>query len=232
MPNTASNVLSLDQSYQAAFLWFDHKGEPPDEITEPAHGSVQLITETTFARVRWSDKPVEQTSVLALLKAAPEDKRLVIFSASGFTTGAISVAESQGIALYSFDSTGIAHPKTTRARSLAPSESQDPPFPPPRVDTEDEEDFWAQTRSDDTETVEATAPEHVAPLEANPDDWTDCPSCGTTHFRTAGFCRSCGAHLETGDPHPHNATAAQLGLRCRTCDGTDIAIGITPTDAA
>jgi hypothetical protein len=225
MPDTASNVLSLDQSYQAAFLWFDHKGEPPDEITEPAHGSVQLITETTFARVRWSDKPVGQKSVLALLTAAPQGKRLVIFSASGFTTGAISVAESQGIALYSFDSTGIAHPKTTQAKSLAASDPQEPPFPPPEVETEEDDDFWAQTRSEDTETAEATAPADVPPLEANPDDWTDCPSCGTTHFRTALFCRSCGAHLETGDPHPHNATALQLGLRCRTCDGIDIAIG-------
>ena len=195
MPEAASNVLTLDQSYQAAFLWFDHKGEPPAEITEPAHGSVQLITDSTFARVRWSDKPVEQTSVLALLKAAPQDKRLVIFSASGFTTGAISVAESQGIALYSFDASGIAHPETTRARSLTPSDTQEPPFPPPEVEAEDDDDFWAQTRSENTEILHATAPEHVAPLEADPDDWTDCPSCGTTHFRTALFCRSCGAHL-------------------------------------
>ena len=225
MPEASSNVLTLDQSYQAAFLWFDHKGEPPDEITEPAHGSVQLITERTFARVRWSDKPVEQTSVLALLKAAPQEKRLVIFSASGFTTGAISVAESQGIALYSFDASGIAHPETTRAKSLTPSDTQEPPFPPPEVETEDDEDFWAQTRPHDAGTDDATAHEYSTPLEAHPDDWTDCPSCGTTHFRTALFCRSCGAHLETGDPHPHNATVDQLGLRCRTCNGTDIAIG-------
>ena len=225
MPEAASNVLTLDQSYQAAFLWFDHKGEPPGEITEPAHGSVQLITDRTFARVRWSDKPVEQTSVLALLKAAPEDKRLVIFSASGFTTGAISVAESQGIALYSFDASGIAHPETTRAKSLTPSDTQEPPFPPHEVETEEDDDFWAQTSSQRSENLDATAPEHVPPLEADPDDWTDCPSCGVTHFRTALFCRSCGAHLETGDPHPHNATADQLGLRCRTCNGIDIAIG-------
>lgn len=227
MPDTASNVLSLDQSYQAAFLWFDHKGEPPDEITEPAHRSVQLTTDKTFARVRWSDKPVEQKSVLALLQAAPQDKRLVIFSASGYTTSAISVAESQGIALYSFDSTGIAHPKTTRAKSLAPSKGQEPPFPPPEVEETDDDDFWATSKPKpkEPEADEASALEDVPTLDANPDDWTDCPSCGTTHFRNAQFCRSCGTHLESGDPHPHSATVTELGLRCRTCGGIDIAIG-------
>jgi hypothetical protein len=225
MPDSTSNVLSLDQSYQAAFLWFDHKGESPTEITEPAHGSVQLVTDRTFARVRWSDKPVEQTSVLALLKAAPQDKRLVIFSASGFTTGAISVAESQGIALYSFDATGIAHPKTTRARSIRSADAQEPPFPPPEVEEEEDEDFWAQPSSHEPEVVDSAALDALPPLDANPDDWTDCPKCGTTHFRTAVFCRSCGTHLASGQPHPHNSTATELGLRCRTCEGTDIAIG-------
>ncbi len=225
MPDPARNVLTLDQSYQAAFLWFDHKGESADDITEPAHDSIQLISDRTFARVRWSDRPVEQTSILALLKAAPQDKRLVIFSASGFTTGAISVAESQGIALYAFDATGIAHPKTTRARSLAPKGRQEPPFPPPPVEENDDEDFWARRPSDKNEPDNLLAIDDRPPLDANPDDWTDCPSCGTTHFRNARFCRSCGTHLETGEPHPHNATAAQLGLRCRTCNGTDIAIG-------
>jgi hypothetical protein len=225
MPDDANNTLTLDQSYQAAFLWFDHKGESPDDITEPAHGSVQLVTATTFARVRWSDKPVEQTSVLAFLLAAPDDKRLVIFSASGFTAGAVSVAESQGIALYSFDATGIAHAKTTHARSFAPDEAQEPPFPPPEVEEEDDADFWAQPKPKQPEVTDSLQVADVPQIDANPDDWTDCPSCGTTHFKNARFCRSCGTHIETGVPHSRNATAAELGLKCRTCDGTDIAIG-------
>jgi hypothetical protein len=225
MPDAPSNTLSLDQAYQAAFLWFDHKGESPDDITEPAHGSVQLVTATTFARVRWSDKPVEQTSVLALLKAAPDDKRLVIFSASGFTTGAVGVAESQGIALYSFDDTGIAHAKTTRARSLAPKESQEPPFPSAEAEEEDENDFWARPTTSEPELTDFVQSPDVPQLEANPDDWTDCPSCGTTHFKNARFCRACGTHIDTGVPHPRNATAPELGLKCRTCGGVDIAIG-------
>lgn len=225
MPSTSSNTLTLDQSYQAAFLWFDHRGESPDDISEPAHGSVQLVTQTTFARVRWSDKPVEQTSVLALLKAAPGHKRLVIFSASGYSAGAVSVAESQGIALYAFDATGTAHPKTTHARSMSPTEAQEPPFPPPEVEGEQEEDFWAQAKQDDVDEDESVVSEYAPELDANPDDWIDCPSCGTTQFKTAQFCRACGTHLASGVPHSHNATADQLGLKCRTCEGTDIAIG-------
>lgn len=225
MSDTPTNTLSLDQSYQAAFLWFDHKGEPAVDISEPAHGSVQLVTDETFARVRWSDKPVEQTSVLALLKAAPGDKRLVIFSASGFTAGAVSVAESQGIALYAFDATGIAHAKTKHARSLASHETQEPPFPPPVVESDDDDSFWAQSKPAPREEEVRVAVIDAPELDANPDDWMDCPTCGTTQFKTARFCRSCGTHLESGVPHSHNATAAQLGLRCRTCDGTDIAVG-------
>ena len=224
MPDAPANTLSLDQSYQAAFLWFEHKGESPDDISEPAHGSVQLVTDSTFARVRWSDKPVEQTSVLALLRASPADRRLVIFSASGFTAGAVSVAESQGISLYSFDATGIAHAKTTHARSLAPKDAQEPPFPPPAVE-DDDDTFWSRKQPVETEEDVRVVTDEAPELDANPDDWTDCPTCGTTQFKTARFCRSCGTHLESGIPHSHNATAAQLGLRCRTCEGTDIAIG-------
>ncbi len=225
MPATPRNALSLDQAYQAAFLWFDHKGESPHEITEPAHGSVQLVTETTFARVRWSENPVEQTSVLALLKAAPSDKRLAIFSASGFTTGAISVAESQGIALYAFDAFGTAHAETTHARSLAPDDAPEPPFAPIKVDDGQDDDFWTRSGSKNTEAAEPAIVHDMPPLEADLDDWTDCPSCGTTHFRNARFCRSCGTHMESGAPHARDATAAELGLRCRTCGSTDVAIG-------
>jgi hypothetical protein len=225
MPTAASNTLSLDQSYQAAFLWFDHKGESPDNITEPAHGSVQLETATTLARVRWSDRPVEQTSVLALLNAASDDKRLVIFSASGFTAGAVSVAESQGIALYAFDTTGIAHAKTTHARSFAPDDAQEPPFPPHETEEDDDADFWARPKAGGSDPTDTDTVADAPPLAANANDWTDCPSCGTTHFKNARFCRSCGTHIESGLQHPHTATAAELGLKCRTCGGTDIAIG-------
>jgi hypothetical protein len=168
---------------------------------------------------------VEQSSVLALLKADPGGKRLVIFSASGYSAGAISVAESQGIALYTFDATGIAHARTTHARSMAPAEAQEPPFPPPDQEGEPEEDFWARAKHDDDDVDDSEPAEYTPELDANPDDWINCPSCGTTQFKTARFCRACGTHLESGVPHSHNATADQLGLKCRTCEGTDIAIG-------
>jgi hypothetical protein len=223
MAKPTSDQLTLDQAYQAAFLWFDHKGEPPIEITEPAHGSVQLITETTFARVRWATHRAGQASVLAVLKSATDHKSVAMFSASGFTTGAIAIAESQGVALYSFDSFGTAHPMTTHARSLQPDTQPDPPFAP-EVETDEEDDIWATSipsaRLHD-EGVEAVD-ENLDPQAVDPDDWTDCPSCGTTHFKNAKYCRECGTHLKSGVRHARDAEKSDHGLRCRTCGGNDI----------
>ena len=76
MGNQRNNQLTLDQAYQATYLWLDHIGDPPLEISEPAHGSVELRTENSFIRVRSSEGPVEQSSVLALLRAAGPGKKL------------------------------------------------------------------------------------------------------------------------------------------------------------
>ena len=220
MPKPPTDELTLDQAYQAAFLWFDHKGEPPLEISEPVHGSVQLITETTFARVRWATSPADQASVLSAMRFATKDKRVAIFSASGFTTGAISVAETQGIALYALDSWGVAHAKTTHARSLAPETPPDPPFAPQRPE-ENAENFWTQQ----TQTTKYQEPENTAPAEpivVDPDDWSECSTCGMTHFRTAKYCRECGTHLASGVEHARDLSIVDLDLTCETCGGTDI----------
>jgi hypothetical protein len=219
MAKPTTDQLTLDEAYQAAFLWFDHKGEPPIEITEPAHGSVQLETETTLARVRWATSPADHASVLAILKAAKDGKKLAIFSASDFTTGAVSVAETQGIALFAFDATGVAHPLTTHARSLAPKIPPDPPFAP-QIAEEDEGDFWSRP-SRPPVTVDATVKD-VEPAVIDLDDWIECRTCGATHFRTARFCRECGTHLESGLQHLHTATPAEIGLVCKTCGSSDV----------
>lgn len=220
MAKPSSDKLTLDQAYQAAFLWFDHKGEPPLEISEPVHGSVQLITETTFARVRWATSPADQASVLSAMRFAVKDKRVAIFSASGFTHGAISVAETQGIALYSFDSWGVAHAETTHARSLAPDTEPDPPFAPHQTE-EDGPDFW-MSKTQATPYSGPVTTEPVEPVVVDPDDWSECPTCGITHFRTAKYCRECGTHLASGVRHAHELSIVDLDLTCKTCGGTDI----------
>jgi len=222
MAKENTNQLTLDEAYQAAFLWFDHKGEPPTEITEPAHGSVQLETETTLARVRWATSPADHSSILAMLRAAKDGKKLAVFSASGFTTGAISVAETQGIALYAFDATGVAHPETTHARSLAPATQPDPPFAPPPEADDGDDDFWTMPTKPPVTEDEVEEEETAESGVVDSDDWTDCPTCGTTHFRNAKFCRECGTHLASGLKHLHTASAAEVGLVCRACGGTDI----------
>lgn len=226
MARPTTNQLTLEEAYQATFLWFDHKGEPPIEITEPAHGSVQLETESTLARIRWATTPADHASVLGMLRIAKEGKRLAVFSASGFTTGAVSVAETQGVALYAFDTSGFAHPMTTHARSLAPDPPPDPPFAPPVVE-EEEEDFWSRPSKPpvivDDDVVEVEGP------VVDPDDWFDCPTCGTTHFKNAKFCRECGTHLASGLRHLHGSTPAEVGLVCRSCESTDIGVNAPRT---
>ncbi|MEZ5174806.1 MAG: hypothetical protein R2823_01185 [Acidimicrobiia bacterium] len=222
MAKASTDQLSLEEAYQAAFLWFDHKGEPPTNISEPAHGSVQLETEHTIARVRWSQTPAGQRAVLAILRTAVEHKKLAIFSASGFTPGAISVAETQGIALYSFDAWGVAHAETSHARSLAPATPPDPPFAPKQPErvgpAEIGIDFWSDRRPRPVEPEESTS----QAAGTNPDDWEECSNCGTTHFRTAQFCRDCGTHLLTGTRHIVGSEPSELGLRCRACGSDDI----------
>lgn len=222
MAKASTDQLTLEQAYQAAFLWFDHKGEPPIEISEPVHGSIELITETTFARVRWATSPADQASVLSVMRFAVKDKRVAIFSASGFTHGAISVAETQGVALYSFDSWGVAHAETTHARSLAPATPPDPPFAPRAVE-EEEDDFWSQNPS--SADSDAAADQPAESVDVNPDDWSQCPTCGITHFRTAKYCRECGTHLASGT-NPLDAASLE-GLVCKTCGGTDIELATT-----
>jgi hypothetical protein len=238
MAKEARQRLTLDEAYQAAFLWFDHKGEPPLEISEPAHGSIELTTETTLARVRMGETPADQSSVLALLRVDPGDKRLAIFSTSGFTPGAISVAETQGIALYEFDLTGAALAKTTHARSLAPATSPEPPFRS-KV-PESESDAWDdQQRPGQRATTtpppmlpDASATKPMA-IEVDDEEWSECPTCGTTHFKNARFCRSCGTDLVTGTPHGRAMSAEGHTLMCRTCGSFDIgedsdtAVGVT-----
>jgi hypothetical protein len=215
MGNSRNSQLTLDQAYQATYLWLDHAGDPPVDISEPAHGSVELHTEKAFVRVRSSEGPVEQSSVLALLRAADPGKKLLLFSPSGFSPGALSIAETQGIALFTLDSHGRALPETTHARAVTPATEADPPFAP--AQSEDEDTFWSYTPPPrvDPETDEEPDAEAEG-IDAGTEDWSDCPACGTTHYRNANFCKECGTKMITGD------VAESAHMRCRTCGGHDI----------
>lgn len=219
--------LSLDQAYQAAYLWLDHIGDPPIEISEPAHGSVELVTEHAFVRVRSSESPVEQSSVLALLRAADSGKRLMIFSPSGFSPGARSIAQTQGIALFSLDPSGRAVAETTHARSMVPDTEPEPPFSPEAQGGDD--GFWSNLAANAADSAEAQQD-----IQATTNDWSDCPTCGATHYHNARFCRDCGTDLRgvhdapqrnveaaTAAPAPPKTTTGNQ-LRCRTCGSHDI----------
>ncbi|MCL1594304.1 MAG: zinc ribbon domain-containing protein [Actinomycetia bacterium] len=221
--------LTLDQAYQAAYLWLDHAGDPPVQISEPAHGSVELVTEKSFVRVRSSDGPVEQSSVLALLRAAEAGKKLIIFSPSGFSPGAISIAETQGIALFALEQNGRAVSQTTHARVMSPDTEPLPPFGPMEPE-EPKDTFWNPQPSEEPQRRTGEADEDG--IDAGTFDWADCPSCGTTHHRHAKFCRECGTNLQTGaagvsssdsvhvTPVPRDGVTPKL--RCRTCGSHDI----------
>ncbi len=213
MGTPQDNQLTLDQAYQATYLWLDHIGDPPVNISEPAHGSVELHTDTAFVRVRSSEGPVEQSSVLALLRAAEKGKKLLLFSPSGFSPGALSIAETQGIGLFTLDSHGRALAETTHARTIAPDTEPDPPFAP--LDTHDEEEaFWSYTPPPSVE----DDPEDQEGIDAGAQDWSDCPSCGTTHYRNANFCKECGTSMQVKKGNTDS------GMRCATCGSHDIVV--------
>lgn len=222
MVHSKTSQLTLDEAYQATFLWLDNAGDPPIDISEPAHGSVELRTERAFVRVRYSEGPVEQSSVLALLRAAETGKKLILFSPSGFSAGALSIAETQGIALFSLDRYGRAIAETTHARSLAPDTEPDPPFaPPPKVD--DEEDAWSAKPNPFEQAPQVHEADEVDEdgkdvegIDATTLDWSDCPKCGTTHYRNANFCKSCGTSLQS------ETDETDTSPRCKDCGSHNI----------
>jgi ribosomal protein L40E len=109
---------------------------------------------------------------------------------------------------------------TTHARSHQPETQPDPPFAPV-VEVNEEDTIW-DTRTSLASTEGESLEEIEPPLAAEPDDWTDCPSCGTTHFKNAKYCRKCGTHLSSGVRHTHDSASSSNALRCRTCGGNDI----------
>lgn len=221
MQQYATPQLTLDQAYQAAFLWLDHIGQTPTSISEPADGVIELRSDELVGRLRWSRTPINQAAVLAMLRQSDTSVKRVLFSVTGYTPGAVSLADTQGVALMSFDTTGRAHPDNAHGIALAPGDESPVPFPP-------------QTETGPELPVVTAPPEH---MEYDLEEWLDCPQCGLTHHAKSNFCMSCGADLHIAPPPPEpprrrkedkmaqpvpspESTAPRL--RCRTCGSDDI----------
>jgi hypothetical protein len=202
--------LTLDQAYQAAYLWMFHIGEPPVEIAERGSQSVELRSAGVAAFVRVPDHELNQRTVLAVLASEPGDRTRVIFSTTGFTPGAISIAQAQGIALYSLALDGSAVPENGRAVDIAPLDGPPPPFPVGRR----EEDF-------------AVTKANWGPSEVSHEEWVDCPSCGANQHRSLEFCRICGRALAA--PAPAMASGEAI-YRCIDCGSRNVE-AIVPTVA-
>jgi len=197
------STLTLDQAYQAAYLWMFHVGEPPVEIAERGAQSVELRSEAMAAFVRVPDRPLNQRTVLAVLATEPDHRTRLIFSTRGFTPAAISIAEAQGIALFSFDAEGSALPDNSQGAELAPPEGPPPPFPERAAD-------------DDHRVTKANWGRTAFPE----DEWIDCPGCGTNQHMTLEACRICGVPLAKASA-PDSAPS-NIVYQCLDCGSRNI----------
>jgi len=197
------SMLTLDQAYQAAYLWMFHVGEPPNEIAERGTQSVELRSEGMAAFVRVPERPLNQRTVLAVLATEPDHRIRLIFSTKGFTPAAISIAEAQGIALFSFDTQGSALPDNGPAAEIAALEAPPAPFPNRHTDEEFKitKATWGHT-------------------EFPEDEWIDCPGCGTNQHMTLEACRICGMPL--GKARTSESDAANIVYQCLDCGSHNV----------
>lgn len=230
--------LSLTEAYHATQRWLDHVGLRTVNIKEPADGVVELRSNTHVARIRINTGPVSQGAVLALLRSAQEDGLTpLLFSATGFSNGAVGFGASQNIGLFDLADDGDILPMNTVAQQLMPDEPLEPAFASPIEAVESEGPisyFEVPSIEDDDE-------EELPPMEAAENGWRTCPRCGQTHHPSTRMCASCGMDLSPASsgqllgprgqpamvprhaPGPSNPPRpAGPTLRCRTCGSHDI----------
>jgi hypothetical protein len=205
MYDEPGSPLTLDQAYQAAYLWMFHVGEPPTEIVERGSHAVELRSTGLAAFVRVPDRPLNQRTVLAVLAAESDGRTRVIFSAAGFSPPAISIAEAQGVALFALGSDGSARARNGQATALTTPD--DPPAP-----------FASTPQEDDL--VAAYSDWGKTDFSAN--EWIDCPGCGTNQHHTLDSCRLCGTALR--DETSLGSAPDGLDYRCRECGSHDVEI--------
>lgn len=212
MSDGQGSPLTLDQAYQAAYLWMFHVGEPPSEIVERGSHAVELRSTALAAFVRVPDRPLNQRTVLAVLAADSDGRQRVIFSPAGFSPAAISIAEAQGIALFALGSDGAAQPRNGQAASLTTPDAPPAPF---TVNVKEESLIAAYSE--------------WGKSAFSADEWVDCPGCGTNQHHTLDACRLCGTtlHAETS----LGAAPNGLDYRCRECGSHDVEV-VAATDPA
>jgi hypothetical protein len=227
--------LGLTEAYHVAHRWLDHIGATPESISEPVNGVVELRSGFLVARIKVDRTPLAQSAILALLKAVDEHHEerehlhCLLFSVTGFSGGAKTLAESHNVGLFDLDAIGDVHPVTTYARNIMPAEPLEPAFL-----------FVPSEAENEADAREERMP--FGPVEKDPKDWLDCPRCGATHHRKANFCAACGADLTarsaltapTLPPHapalsgraptmaPGAGPVPGSMLRCRACGSHDI----------
>jgi hypothetical protein len=203
--------MTLDAAYGAVRDWLARAGVNVQRALAPVDGVVEFWAGNAVGRIKWSRRVLNQGAILALLRAGDtatdeRKRRRMLFSLTGYTAGAISVADSQGVALFSVERTGEVTPVNEAAVLMDPG-----PEPPP-------------LHPDELRRAEQTVPDQ---------GWISCQVCGITLHPDANFCAACGHDLH--DPAadapvtaPHAAQpvpAPQHGtpqLQCRTCGSNDI----------
>ena len=232
--------LSLTEAYHATQRWLDHIGLRTSTINEPADGVVELRSSTHLARVRINTGPVAQRAVLALLRVSEEaDLIPLLFSATGFSNGAIGFSGSQNVGLFDLAGDGEIIPMNAAASQLMPEEPLEPAFASPiePVDAEGPVSYF------EVPIIENEPDPEDAPETENMSEWRTCPRCGSTHHPGTRMCASCGADLATKTgggqllgprgtpavvdkraPGPSNPPPERVGpsLKCRTCGSNDI----------
>lgn len=192
--------LTLEQAYEAAYLWLFHVDQPPTEVIEKPPEMVEMYSENLVSWVR-AGHEVPQKSILALLQLEGERKK-AIFSAGGFSTGAVSVSESHGVALFALRPDGSVAAETGHAAIMMPREGPPPPFP-----VEESEDLTGAPSAWGTTTFDSNV-------------WVDCPECGTNQHVSLDSCRVCGSRLVKQELAP----IEDPDYKCRVCGSHDIEV--------
>lgn len=203
MRPAAPSKLTLEQAYEAAYLWLFHIDQAPHGVDEQPPEMVELVSDEILTWVRAGGE-VTQKAILAFLQVDGEERRKVIISAAGFSPGAISIGESQGVALFSLGPDGSVHPETGHAIMMMPNDAPPAPFSIPLEDEQpDGRPQWGTTKFDS-------------------DVWVDCPECGTNQHISLKSCRVCGTTLVTKSST--TTAPSEPTYTCRVCGSHDIAV--------
>ena len=207
MARATPTRLTLEQAYEAAYLWLFHVDQPPTEVVEKPPEMVELYSKELISWVRAS-KEVPQKAILAMLQLK-DDRKKAIFSPVGFSPGAVSISESHGVALFTIGPDGTVDAETGHAMTMMPNQMPPAPFslPPEPEDLSGTVATWGTTKFDS-------------------EVWVDCPECGTNQHISLGSCRVCGTKLEVEREKP----VEELVYKCRDCGSHDIEIISQPVD--